>query len=84
MALRCVGGQPTGPSIRLIHAPRQVPTNVKAYYRKARACQALHQHEEVVQICDAGLRAAAAAATGEASTELRALRDKASGGNAHG
>lgn len=61
----------------------QVPTNVKAYYRKARACQALHQHEEAIQACDMGLAAAEMAMAGggdiekeaAAQKELRAIRE---------
>lgn len=56
----------------------QVPLNVKAYYRKARACQALHQHEEAIQACEAGLKAARLAGgdVEAASQDLRAVRDK--------
>lgn len=56
----------------------QAPTNVKAYYRKARACQALHQHKEAIEACEAGLKAAQVAGgdVEAASKDLRAVRDK--------
>ena len=49
---------------------RQAPDNIKAIYRKAKACQGLKQDQETVKLCERGLK------LDPENKELKTMREK--------